>query len=47
MASESEIVKLITAQEEGLMNQPEAESAIWQLINGRKPSVVGDACVGC
>ena len=43
LASESEIVKLIQAEEEGLVNAPAAQDAMWRMINDRKPSVVGDA----
>ena len=45
MASESEIVNLIEAEEEGLLDASEAQDAMKQLINSRKPSVVEDACV--
>jgi hypothetical protein len=43
LSSESEIVKLIQAEEEGLVNAPAAQDAMWRMINDRKPSVVGDA----
>lgn len=42
MASESDIVKMIEAEEEGVMDIPAAQAAMWQLINARKPSVVED-----
>ena len=42
MSSESDIVKMIEAKEEGEMDISAAQAAMWQLINARKSLVVQD-----